>query len=146
MNSLKLFISVLFSCFIFSSFAQKSGGSDNIKTFKIAFITKRLDLTSDQAEKFRPVYNKYQEELTILKERNNKLLLNVYLNIESMSDEEMNKFLDDEIIFRQNELDLLKRYVSQFKAVLPVRKVLKLFKAEEDFKLELIHRAGQNKR
>ena len=147
MKTIKLLSLFILLSFFVGAFAQKSEqGDDNIKTFKIAFITKRLDLTSDQAEKFWPVYNQYQEELRALREKNKKALLNVYLNIDNLSEKDMEKVLDDEIAFHQSELDVTKKYVPKFKTVLPVRKVLKLFKAEEEFKSELLKRSRQNNR
>jgi len=41
-------------------FAQKF---EKVKALKTAFITDRLDLSSDEAEKFWPVYNQYEKEL-----------------------------------------------------------------------------------
>jgi|SRR5665213_1589071 len=145
MKILNLIAAFLISGFIFTAFGQKPGG-DNVESFKIAFITKRLDLTSEQAEKFWPVYNQYQGELTDLREKNKSVLLNVYVNIETMTDKELENVVNQEITFRQNELDITKKYVILFKTVLPIRKVLKLFKAEEDFKVELIRRMRQNGR
>jgi hypothetical protein len=57
-----------------------------------------------------------------------------------MSDPEIEKFVDSEVAFRQAELDVLKKYQVQFKKVLPIRKVAKLIRAEEDFKRELLKR------
>src|ERR1035438_1739644 len=145
MKILNLIAAFLISGFVFNAFGQKAGG-ESIESFKIAFITKRLDLTSEQAEKFWPIYNKYQDELKVLRENNTKILLNVYVNIETMSDNELEGIVNQELTFRQNELDVTKKYIPQFKSVLPIRKVLKLFKAEEDFKKELIKRVSQNNR
>ncbi len=146
MKPINLIIAVLFSLFFSSVIAQKGERKgERIESFKIAFVTKRLDLTTDEATKFWPVYNQYQDELKDLRERNRKVLLNAYLNIETMTDKEIEKVLDDEIAFKQNELNVIKKYVPQFKTVLPMRKVAKLFKAEEDFKTELLKRMQQNK-
>ena len=145
MKILNLIAAFLISGFVFNAFGQKAG-EDNVHTFKIAFITKRLDLTSEQAEKFWPIYNKYEDELKLLRDANSKVLLNVYINIETMNDNELEGIVNQELTFRQNELDVTKKYIPQFKSVLPIRKVLKLFKAEEDFKKELIKRMSQNNR
>ena len=37
-----------------------------IEAIKVAFITKKLDLTTEEAQKFWPVYNNYQKELMVL--------------------------------------------------------------------------------
>ena len=147
MKTLKFLIAIVFLSFFTNSFAQRGERKkDEIESFKIAFITKRLDLTTDEATKFWPVYNQYQDELKDLRVKNRRALLNVYQNIETMSDAEIAKVLDDELAFKQNELNVTKRFLPQFKTVLPVRKVAKLFKAEEDFKTELLKRMQQNNR
>ena len=141
-----IFLGILFTCIIHLSFAQKAERKgERIESFKIAFITKRLDLTSEEATRFWPVYNQYQSELKELRDKNKKVLMNAYINIETMSDKEIELVLDDEYAFKQNELNVIKKYLPQFKLVLPVRKVAKLFKAEEDFKTELLKRMQQNK-
>ena len=147
MKTLKLLIAIISLSFFTSAFAQRGEHKkDEIESYKIAFITKRLDLTSDEATKFWPVYNQYQDELKELRSRNRKALVNVYQNIETMSDADIAKVLDDELAFKQNELNLTKKYLPQFKTVLLVKKVAKLFKAEEDFKTELLKRMQQNNR
>ena len=64
--------------------------------------------------------------------------MNAKLNFDEMSDSEVEKTIDNELMYRQGELDVLKKYNPQFKKVLPVKKVAKLYKAEEDFKRKLI--------
>jgi hypothetical protein len=145
MKILNLIAAFLISGFVFNAFGQKSGG-ESVESFKIAFITKRLDLTPEQAEKFWPIYNQYTDDLKALREKNTKVLQYVYINIETMTDNELENIVSQELAFRQNELDITKKYIPQFKSVLPIRKVLKLFKAEEDFKKELIKRMSQNNR
>ena len=55
-----------------------------------------------------------------------------------MSDKEIEKLVDGEIIFRQNEMDVKKKFHLQLKKVLPLRKLALLYRAEEDFKRELL--------
>jgi hypothetical protein len=62
-----------------------------------------------------------------------------------MPDKDVEKAVDTELGFRQNELDLLKKYHGQFKQVLPIKKVAKLYRAEEDFKRELLDRIKENR-
>ena len=48
--------------FITSSvFSQKRGeNKEKIKALKIAYLTEKLDLSSNEAEKFWPIYNKHK--------------------------------------------------------------------------------------
>jgi Spy/CpxP family protein refolding chaperone len=48
-----------------TGYAQRGRGEDvdreKLESARVAFITNRLSLTSDQAEKFWPIYNKHNE-------------------------------------------------------------------------------------
>ena len=65
-------------------------------------------------------------------------IINARENFDDMSDADLEKTVDNEIIFRQNELEILKKYHPQFKKILPIKKVAKLYKSEEDFKRRLL--------
>ena len=41
---------------------QAQEGNDKIESLKIAYITKRLQLTPEESQKFWPVYNQYEAE------------------------------------------------------------------------------------
>ena len=135
------------------SFAQRGPGSgqrkEKVEAMKIGFITDYLDLTSEEAKVFWPVYNKYQEEMEQLRKTRRNNFLSDQANYDSMSDAELEKIVDSEIAFHQSELDIQKKYHPQFKKVLPMRKVAKLYRAEEEFKkklLEMIREKRQERR
>lgn len=121
--------------------AQGGGGrKENMEAQKSAFITRRLDLTPQEARAFWPVYDQYSRELQDLRKKGREEMMNAKMDFDKLSDKELEKVIDDGITRRQAELDLVKKYVVQFKQVLPVRKVALLYKAEEDFKRELLKR------
>ena len=66
-------------------------------------------------------------------------------DFDKMNDKEVEKLIDGEMIFRQQELDVMKKYHGQFKEVLPMKKVALLYKAEEDFKKELLERIKERR-
>ncbi len=122
---------------------------EKVETMKVGFITERLNLTVEEAKTFWPVYNQYQDELETLRKPRRENLMNAKKNFDEMSDKDIEKAVDSEIAFRQSELDLLKKYHPQFKKVLPIKKVAKLYRAEEDFKgkiVDMIHEKRENKR
>jgi len=118
---------------------------EEVETMKIGFLTQRLDLEPDEAKVFWPVYNKYQGELEILRKSRRENLGNARANFDEMTEKEVEKAVDSELGFRQSELDLLKKYHGQFKQVLHIKKVAKLYKAEEDFKRELLDKIKENR-
>ncbi len=144
-----LFCSLLFSGHII---AQQGGGrmgnrpaKEKVEAMKIGFITDYLDLTSEEAKVFWPVYNKYQEEMEQLRKGRRQNFMNDRTDYETMSDAELEKIVDSEITFHQNELDIQKKYHPQFKKVLPMRKVAKLYRAEEEFKKKLLDMIRERK-
>lgn len=111
---------------------------EKVEAMKIGFLTERLNLTSEEAKVFWPVYNKYQDELEVLHKSRRENLINARMNFDEMADKEIEKAIDTELASRQNELDLLKKFHPQFKQVLPIKKVAKLYRAEEQFKGKLL--------
>jgi hypothetical protein len=125
--------------------------SEKIDALKAAFITKQVDLTPAEAEKFWPVYNEYQNEIQALNQSRLANTNNAKPDIDNMSDADVNKMIENELGYEQQQLDIRKKYVAQFEKVLSVKKVAKLFQAEKDFKLYLLHQmshqdGGQNDR
>lgn len=111
---------------------------ENIELQKIAFITKKLNLNPEEAQKFWPVYNQFQDKVQELHENRRKELMEAKGKINELSDKEITELVDNEIISRQKEVDLLKEYLAKFKAILPIKKIAKLYEAEEQFKRFLL--------
>jgi hypothetical protein len=120
--------------------SQESAESrkDKIESLRIAYITKELSLSTNEAQQFWPVYNQFQEELKVIRKNRKLDIMEAKINFDSMTDVEIAKMIDGDFQFQQLELDLRKKYVEQYKKVLPVRKVAKLLRAEHTFKIELL--------
>ena len=129
----------------FPTLAQPGDKREDIESMKIAFLSRRLNLTPEEAKKFWPVYNQFSEELKSVRETRNKAGRDVKDNFQQMTDKEIEKVVDSEISYRQQELDILKKYNAQFKQTLPMRKVALLYRAEDDFKKELLERIKERR-
>lgn len=129
----------------FPTLAQPGDKREDIESMKIAFLTRRLNLTPEEAKKFWPVYNQFSEELKSVRETRNKAGRDVKDNFQQMTDKEIEKVVDSGISYRQQELDILKKYNAQFKQTLPMRKVALLYRAEDDFKKELLERIKERR-
>ena len=124
---------------------------EKYNAMRIAFITERLDLTPEEAEKFWPVYNEFQDRKgQIMKERieNEKYFMDHQDNI---SEEESARILvkQMELSKKENALDL--EYHNKFLEVLSAKKTMKLYLAERHFKSFLLrqirgdgHRGGRD--
>jgi hypothetical protein len=63
-----------------------------------------------------------------------------------MTDKEIEKSLSDELLHQQQMVDLQRKYQLELAKVIPVKKIAMLYKAERDFKLQLLKKmrdAGQ---
>lgn len=122
--------------FVFSQ--EFSDKNEAIAAMKVSFITRKLNLTPKEAQNFWPLYNQYEEELEILRKNHRKMIHEAKDDFSQISEAEIEKIVDEQINFRQKEIDILKKYHPQFKKVLPMRKVAQLYKAEDEFKRHLI--------
>jgi len=120
---------------------------EQIKSMKIAFITNELSLTPDEATKFWPLYNAFEDKQQAIR----KQKMRGYLDrmddnsINELSDKEASSLLiqvestEDEIY--QNK----KKLFASLKGVIPSIKILKLKKAEEDFNRKLLQQYRNKK-
>ena len=118
---------------------------EKIETFKIAYLTRELSLTSEEAKTFWPVYDEFSKELEILRDNKMKQRDDAMRNMENLSNSELERLVDDEILSRQQELDIQKKYHVKFKSILPVKKVARLYIAEQSFKRKLIEKMRDNR-
>jgi hypothetical protein len=111
---------------------------EQIESMRIGFITKKLNLTPEDSQKFWPVYNQYTGEVDDIRIQHHKDVKKMKQNLDELSDGDITILVDGELAFRQNELDIRKKYHQQFKEVISIKQVAQLYRAEEDFKRELL--------
>ena len=137
---------LLILCIVFA-FGIKTNAQpqEKVEALKVGFITQRLDLTTEEAKVFWPVYNKYSDELKKLRRTTKGKLSEEFDELSKMSDADADKMLNEMTNFKVSEAELIKKYAAEFKKVVPVKKVVLLFKAENDFKRELLNKLMQRK-
>ena len=118
-----------------SSFGQKGAKSEERKAQKIAFITERLALTTEESKAFWPVYEaKNEAKKKMIKTIKGDRKSNPRKKLEEMTDEEVTTMLNNMINLKQGELDIQKEYNTKFLTILPPKKVAKLYHVEREFK------------
>lgn len=109
---------------------------------KIAFITSRLTLTQDQAQRFWPTYNEFVAKRRELN-RSARLLRRDADN-PGLSDAQLRDNFTQDFAIRQQQLNLEKDYFDKAQKVLTLRQLAQLYQAERDFTKEVLKRvAGQ---
>ena len=116
----KIFTIFFFVALFQGAFAQEDTQPNekkiqDIEALKVAFISKELDLTPDEAQKFWPLYNQYSKEMRVAVK-------------------------DDQDVLDRDEkvLNLRKRYKDQFVKVLGDNRVNRMYGAEGRFRQLLI--------
>jgi hypothetical protein len=105
---------LLLVSFAFSFLIGVAQNGNRLEALKIAYITKRLDLSPEEAQKFWPIYNQYAEELKRARQdaiRSNK----------------------SEIELDESLLNIRKKYSVQFGQALSPQKIDTFFKSEKEF-------------
>jgi hypothetical protein len=136
--------------FIIFALLKTTSAQDNrreeIESFRIAFFTRQLNLTPDEAKKFWPVYNEMQAEMQKIHKDRRMRHRDERDNFDNLSDAEIEKTINDEMASRQKELDIEKKYHDRFKAVLPMKKIAIYYRAQEGFKRELLRKLQGQRR
>jgi hypothetical protein len=115
----KIYLILAFVSIAFFANAQQEESPEkkqqDIEALKVAFISRELELTPDEAQKFWPLYNEYTKEL--------KGVVN-----------------DDRDILDRDEkvLTVRKKYKDQFSKVLGSNRMNKMYNAEGNFRKLLI--------
>lgn len=105
---------------------------EKIEAQRSAYITSKLDMTSEESAKFWPLYNEYSRKRMELKKENKAQ------NTDNLSEQESRMELDEHIESQEKALALKKSYYEKFKAVLPAAKLAKLESAEQEFRREIL--------
>ncbi|RXK59371.1 hypothetical protein ESA94_14655 [Lacibacter luteus] len=94
---------------------------EKIRALEIAFISRKLNLTENEAQRFWPIYNEYKRDVrqVMLTQRNNP----------------KRDVIDDE----QMLVDVRKRYKERFVGVIGQPRMNKFFEAEREFRGVLLN-------
>lgn len=100
------------------------GREDRLKSLQIAYLTRELNITPSESEKFWPIYNKYQDEMITA----------------------MKSSKDGDVLEKQQQmLDIRKKYKPEFSRILNPERTNKLFEAEGRFR-EMVKKELQERR
>ena len=132
MKSKRYILCYLFVLCAFLKLFPQGGKKEKIEALRVAFITQKLNLTTDESQKFWPVYNDYQYKVKASRQEFRRLS-NTFT-----TDKDAQDYLDAELLLKQREYSLYKEYYEKIKKTIPIKKVAQLREAEEDFKKELL--------
>ena len=106
---------------------------ERVEAQRIGFITQRVNLTPEESQQFWPIYNEYTDKMRQIRSSNKG-----EKSFDDMSDADTEKMIMSQFDKESRVMDLRKEYYQKFKKVISVKKIAKLYKAEQDFKGELL--------
>ncbi|MGD0753518.1 MAG: hypothetical protein ABR927_00540 [Bacteroidales bacterium] len=112
---------------------------EKLNNYKIGFFTKKLNLTSEEAEKFWPVYNDYQSQRNQIQLEKLKLNRNFNQNGSTLSDDQLEEMGDKYVECLVQESNLAVAFHKKIKEVLPPVKVILYYQAENQYKAQLLN-------
>ncbi len=122
--------------------AQAQGrGAERIHAIKVGYLTDRLQLTSQQAAAFWPVYDNYEAEL-----RSTRRAFRAQNRQAITNDEEANQMIDDRMELQEDVLAINRKYKDQFLKVITPQQLVALYEAERDFKKLLLQQLRNKRR
>jgi hypothetical protein len=119
--------------------AAQNTNLEKLNNYKIGFFTKKLNLTSQEAEKFWPVYNDYQSQRNQIQIEKLKLNRNFNLNESTLSDKQLEEMGDKYVDCLVQESNLAVVFHKKLKEVLPPAKVIMYYQAENQYKIQLLN-------
>jgi hypothetical protein len=130
-----LFLSTLIGVTSSPGYAQQGSDAelrDRIRAAQIAYLSQKLDLTPDEAQKFWPLYNQYTKEVELLIAERSRT------NTKPADRPVKEQPADVELGYEQRMLDIKTHYNKEFQKVLPTSKAGSVFKSEREFRGQLV--------
>lgn len=136
---LRQLITILFLLFSITFYSQETK-KEKIKTLKIAYITKNLNLSSDEAQKFWPIYNAFDNKQFELRMVRMRKIRNELKGkpIELFNDAEANILLNKIDDLEDETYQNRKKLIVDLRKIISPIKILKLKQAEDEFNKTLL--------
>jgi hypothetical protein len=134
-------LTIIISVLVFTSLnsnAQNQSNFEKLNAYKIAFFTKKINLTSPEAEKFWPIYNEYQDKKNQIQQEKIALMRSFNQSGTSMNETQLIELGDKIVATVVKESDLTVELHKKLKTVLPPEKVIRVYQAENQYKAQLL--------
>ncbi len=145
---MKKILTLLLLALSVSTFAQdrKEERIERIKALKVAYISDRLDLKPEEAEKFWPVYNQFEARHYELHKQKRQLMFKLKPeNTKELSDKETAALMEQDDQLETEIINNKKKLVKDLQGVIPNQKILMLKQLEIEFKHKLLEQMKNHK-
>lgn len=115
-----------------NSSIDNSVGMHKIESIKSDYLSNSLHLTTDESDRFWPLYRQYQNELNTILHQKRQNMLNAQKNPQDI--------VNDNFEYDSRILNIKKHYNDEFSKILPPDKLANLIRSERQFNEEMIKR------
>uniref|UniRef100_UPI0040483AD4 sensor of ECF-type sigma factor n=1 Tax=Flavobacterium sp. TaxID=239 RepID=UPI0040483AD4 len=121
---------------------------EKVKALKVAYITEQLDLTTEEAQKFWPIYNAFDDKQSELRHEKMRAILDRFepVNVEKLSEKDASTLLTQMESVEESLFALRKKFIKDLQGVISAKKIIKLKKAEEDFNRTLLRQIKERRK
>ena len=112
---------------------------EKLRADKKLLVAENMQLTEAEAKSFWPVYERYQDELFLLRARTLKMLGDYADSYEKMTNDIARKLLDEYMNIETLRLKLHQVYLPKFRKVLPDTKVARYYQLENKIQAALMY-------
>ena len=117
---------------------------EKIRADKKLLVAENMQLTEAEAKAFWPVYERYQDELFLLRVRTATLIKNYADSYEKMTNGSAKKLLDEYMTIETLGLKLRQTYLSKFRKVLSQVKTARYYQIENKIQAALTYELARN--
>jgi hypothetical protein len=139
------FILILAAFFLSTGLKGQNPNLEKFNSYKIGFFTKKMNLSTEEAEKFWPLYNEYQQQRNQIQRDKILLARDFNQNGSVLSDKQLTEMGDQYIKDISDETALAISFHKKIKEILPPAKVIRYYQAENQYKIQLLKELQENR-
>ncbi|WP_136666474.1 sensor of ECF-type sigma factor [Flavobacterium sp. H122] len=129
---------LLFTSLLFSQ--DMDDRIERVKALRVAYISDRLNLTPEEAQKFWPVFNQFDDRQFELQRQKRQLLHKLKpANTGNLSEKESAQLMADDERIETELQNNRKQLVKNLQGIIPNQKILMLRQIEVEFKQKLLN-------
>lgn len=136
---MKKYYLILLCIFCITSLYAQRDRREVIEAQKVAFFTRNLKLSPEEARLFWPLYDEFTGKRDQIVRKRNTLTQDAGNRLERMTEKELEELGDELVNTDLKEAQLRAEYHKKFKEVLPPSKVVRLYYTENRFKNFLLN-------
>lgn len=121
---------------------------EKMDAMKIGFITEKLELSTEEAQRFWPVYNELDKKIEDIRKAGMEKMFALRKEgktLDDLSEDDLQKMMVNRLNNDEKIAQLKKQYHENFVKVIGIRKTAALYQAEMDFSREMMKHARNGK-